>query len=148
MTYNFVVSAPIICCSYENLYCNNASIWSQWHHCHTHQSLSSACFTAFSTRAVVILCQCPGISQCWLASSERTRLLQAMSYNYLYVAFYKLGYIFAQFSPRIILIWFIFCFSTFLCLFFCSLFPFNFQHFKMLKIIHHKLWFDNILICK
>ena len=33
-------------------------------------------FTAVSTCPVVILCQCPGISQCWLASSERTLLLQ------------------------------------------------------------------------
>ena len=41
-------------------------------------------FTAVSTCPVVILCQCPGISQCWLASSERTLLLQAwMSYNCL-----------------------------------------------------------------
>ena len=34
-------------------------------------------FNAVSACPVVILGQCPGISQCWLASSERTLLLQA-----------------------------------------------------------------------
>ena len=54
MTYNFVVSAPIICCSYENLYCNNASIRSEWHHCHTHQSLSSV--SLLSALALMSFC--------------------------------------------------------------------------------------------
>ena len=34
-------------------------------------------FTAVSACPVVILCQCPGVSQCWLASCERNLLLQA-----------------------------------------------------------------------
>ena len=44
-------------------------------------------------------------------------------------SFLKVRCILAQLSPRIILIWFIFCLPTLLCLFFCSLFPFKFQHF-------------------
>ena len=34
-------------------------------------------FTAVSACPVVILCQCPGVSLCWLASCERNLLLQA-----------------------------------------------------------------------
>ena len=41
-------------------------------------------FTTVSACPVVIWCQFPGVSQCSLASSERTLLLQAwMSYNFL-----------------------------------------------------------------
>ena len=57
------------------------STQSQWHHCQVHlfhcwQSL--LCCNLIS-------CQCPDTSHCWLASSERTLLLQAwISHNCLY----------------------------------------------------------------
>ena len=49
--------------------------------CHTHQ-VTFIHFTAVRACPVVSLCQCPGISQCWLTSCESTLLLQAwMSCN-------------------------------------------------------------------
>ena len=45
---------------------------SPWNHCHTHHSLFHP-FHYCQHFPCYHLCQCPGISQCWLASSERIR---------------------------------------------------------------------------
>lgn len=79
-------SSPGACGIWHVLHLNRR-LMQEWHHL-SHLILTIVYFirfTAFSTCPVVILCKCPGISHCWLASSERTRLLQAMSFNYLYL---------------------------------------------------------------
>ena len=108
--------------------------------------------SAVSACPVVILCQCPGVSQCWLASCERNLLLQAWpSFNCLYFLPLSLlfkccpsswwfKYLFSSGRRRFlsfvtsshisVLIWFIFY------LFFCYIFLLN-SSTSFIKILCH-----------